>query len=88
MTVYLDTSVVVALIVDEPSSEAARAWFRRADDDFIMADLAAVEFAAHKREPRCRSPIKTWLSEKVGVSIAFVPLAFLRSIQKCDIGHR
>ena len=47
MTVYLDTSVVVAILIDEPSSEIARAWFRRlADDDVIVADLAAVEFAA------------------------------------------
>ncbi len=46
MTVYLDTSVVVAILIDEPSSEAARAWFRRADDDVIVADFAAVEFAA------------------------------------------
>jgi len=46
VTVYLDTSVVVAILVDEPSSEVARAWFRRADDDVIVADLAAVEFAA------------------------------------------
>jgi len=47
VTVYLDTSVVVAILIDEPSSEIARAWFRRlADDDVIVADLAAVEFAA------------------------------------------
>ena len=46
MTVYLDTSIVVAILIDEPSSEVARAWFRRADDDVIVADLAAVEFAA------------------------------------------
>ena len=47
MTVYLDTSVVIAILIDEPSSEVARAWFRRlADDDVIVADLAAIEFAA------------------------------------------
>ena len=46
MTVYLDTSVVVAILIDEPSSDAARAWFRRVDEDVIVADLAAVEFAA------------------------------------------
>jgi uncharacterized protein with PIN domain len=46
VTVYLDTSVVVAIVIDEPSSEVARAWFRRADDDIIVADFAAVEFAA------------------------------------------
>ena len=46
MTVYLDTSVVVAFLIDEPSSEAARAWFRRVEEDVIVADLAAVEFAA------------------------------------------
>jgi hypothetical protein len=47
VTVYLDTSVVIAILIDEPSSEVARAWFRRlADDDVIVADLAAIEFAA------------------------------------------
>lgn len=46
MTVYLDTSVVVTLLIDEPSSDLARAWFRRLDEDVIVADLAAIEFAA------------------------------------------
>ena len=46
MTVYLDTSVVVAILIDEPSSDLARAWFRRLDEDVIVADLAAIEFAA------------------------------------------
>ncbi len=46
MTVYLDTSVIIALIAEEPASEAIRNWFRNATDRMIVSDLVRLEFAA------------------------------------------
>jgi len=47
VTVCLDTSVIVALLIDEPSSQQVRAWLRTQDaDEVVVGDLAAVEFAA------------------------------------------
>ena len=46
MTVYADTSVIAAVVFEEPSSEAARGWFRRTSQRIIVSDLARLEFAA------------------------------------------
>src|SRR5947209_14118200 len=46
MSVYLDTSVIIALIADEPASESVRNWFRNSTDRVILSDLVRLEFAA------------------------------------------
>ena len=46
MSVYLDTSVIIALIVDEPASESVRNWFRNSTDRVILSDLVRLEFSA------------------------------------------
>ena len=46
MTVYADTSVIAAVVFEEPGSEAARGWFRRTSQQIIVSDLARLEFAA------------------------------------------
>ena len=46
MNVYLDTSVIIALIADEPASESVRNWFRNSTDRVILSDLVRLEFSA------------------------------------------
>ncbi|MBV8848339.1 MAG: type II toxin-antitoxin system VapC family toxin [Methylobacteriaceae bacterium] len=46
MTVYLDTSVIVALVAEEPTSKIVRHWFRNATDRLIVSDLVRLEFSA------------------------------------------
>jgi predicted nucleic acid-binding protein len=46
VTVYLDTSVIIALIADEPASESVRNWFRSSTDRVILSDLVRLEFSA------------------------------------------
>jgi predicted nucleic acid-binding protein len=46
VTVYLDTSVIIALIAEEPASESVRNWFRNATDRVIVSDLVRLEFSA------------------------------------------
>jgi predicted nucleic acid-binding protein len=46
VTVYLDTSVIIALIADEPASESIRNWFRNSTDRVILSDLVRLEFSA------------------------------------------
>jgi predicted nucleic acid-binding protein len=43
---YVDTSVLVAMVIDEPRSSATRSWWKRAQGRMIVADLAAIEFVA------------------------------------------
>lgn len=44
--VYLDTSVVVALLVPEPQSAAVRAWFAGFEDIPVGSDWLLSEFAS------------------------------------------
>jgi predicted nucleic acid-binding protein len=46
VTVYLDTSVIIALIADEPASQSVRNWFRNSTNRVILSDLARLEFSA------------------------------------------
>ena len=46
MTVYADTSVIAAVVFEEPASEPAREWFRRTTQRILVSDLARLEFAA------------------------------------------
>jgi uncharacterized protein len=46
MTIYADTSVVVAVIFDEPDSDRVRDWFRRTTQRIIVSDLVRLEFPA------------------------------------------
>jgi uncharacterized protein len=46
VSVYLDTSVVVAVVVEEARSAEVRAWMARSPEPMILSDLAALEFAA------------------------------------------
>ena len=46
MTIYADTSVLVAFVFDEPRSDRVRDWFRRATQGIIVSDLARLEFPA------------------------------------------
>lgn len=46
MTIYADTSVLVAFVFDEPDSDRVRDWFRRANQPIIVSDLARLEFPA------------------------------------------
>jgi uncharacterized protein len=46
VTTYLDTSVVVAIVIDEPQSKAVRAWMTRSSEQMILSELVALECAA------------------------------------------
>ena len=46
MSYYLDASVLVAAIVEEPGSAAARSWLGREIEDCIVGSFAAAEVAA------------------------------------------
>jgi predicted nucleic acid-binding protein len=46
VSVYLDTSVLIALIADEPASDSVRNWFRNSTDRVILSDLVRLEFSA------------------------------------------
>jgi len=43
---YIDTSVVVALILPDAHTFAAEAWLGEAQDGLLVSDFAALEFAA------------------------------------------
>ena len=44
--VYVDTSALVALIVNEPHSEAVAAWYARTDAELVAATWCVPEFAS------------------------------------------
>jgi hypothetical protein len=46
LSLYLDTSVIVPLHVEETRSEAVRAWIDQQSRPLIISDLAAAEFAS------------------------------------------
>jgi uncharacterized protein len=46
VTIYADTSVLVAFVFDEPASNRLRDWFRRSTPPIIVSDLARLEFPA------------------------------------------
>jgi predicted nucleic acid-binding protein len=46
VTIYADTSVLVAFVFDEPLSNRVRDWFRRTTQRIIVSDLARLEFPA------------------------------------------
>ena len=46
MTIYADTSALVAFVFDEPDSNRVRDWFRRTTQRIIVSDLARLEFPA------------------------------------------
>jgi predicted nucleic acid-binding protein len=46
VTIYADTSVLVALVFDEPESIRVRAWFHDRTHRIIVSDLARLEFPA------------------------------------------
>ena len=46
MSVYVDTSVLVAVIFEEFSSVETRNWLRRTSERIIVGDLERLEFAA------------------------------------------
>ena len=46
MTIYADTSVLIAFVFDEPDSDRVRDWFRRTTQRIIVSDLARLEFPA------------------------------------------
>jgi uncharacterized protein len=46
VTIYADTSVVVAFVFDEPDSDRIRDWFRRTTQGIIVSDLVRLEFPA------------------------------------------
>ena len=46
MTIYVETSVLVSFVFDEPDSNRVRDWFRRTTQQIIISDLARLEFPA------------------------------------------
>ncbi len=44
--IYVDTSVVVALLTREPVTDTVTAWFSAAAEPLVSADWCAVEFAS------------------------------------------
>ena len=44
--VYIDTSVVVALLTQEPAAERAAAWFETLEDTPVCADWLLTEFSS------------------------------------------
>ena len=43
---YLDTSVLVPLYIDEPFTPTIGSWIRASESAFIISDLAAAEFGS------------------------------------------
>jgi uncharacterized protein len=46
MSIYLDTSVLIPTLVDEPISGAVRAYLIATEQELLISDLAAVEVAS------------------------------------------
>ena len=46
MSIYLDTSVLIPTLIDEPSSGTVKAYLLAAERELIVSDLAAVEVAS------------------------------------------
>jgi uncharacterized protein len=46
VTIYADTSVLVAFVFDGPETERLRDWLRRTTQQIIVSDLARLEFPA------------------------------------------
>jgi predicted nucleic acid-binding protein len=46
MSIYLDTSVLIPTLVDEPTSGAVRAYLIATEKELLISDLAAVEVAS------------------------------------------
>ena len=46
MTTYVDTSALVALIVNEPGSAAVAAWYAASRDELVSAAWCVTEFAS------------------------------------------
>jgi predicted nucleic acid-binding protein len=46
VTLYADTSVLVAFVFNEPESNRVRRWFRRTMQRIVVSDLARLEFPA------------------------------------------
>ena len=72
--IYVDSSVVVALLVNEPHSAAVARWYARTKlkPSFKVISLRvpinlldAPRIEANRRDVPYQSLIKVWLSEKV-----------------------
>jgi uncharacterized protein len=46
MSIYLDTSVLIATLIDEPTSDAVRAYLIAAEQELLVSDFAAAEVAS------------------------------------------
>ena len=44
--VYVDTSVIVALLTVEPSTEAVTAWFSELEEPLVSSDWLVTEFSS------------------------------------------
>lgn len=59
MNVYLDASVLIALLTQDPHTGRANAYFQASQDVMIVSDFAAAEFSAviarHVRDGRTTS---------------------------------
>ena len=44
MSLYLDTSILIPLLVPEPRSKSLQAWIETATDTLLISDLAVAEF--------------------------------------------
>jgi uncharacterized protein len=44
--IYLDTSVLLSLLVKDSGTEGVRAWLANVAEPLVVSDLAALEFAA------------------------------------------
>ncbi len=46
MSVYLDTSVLIPMLVEEPDSDAVKAYLVVSEHEFLISDFAATEVAS------------------------------------------
>lgn len=46
MSFYLDTSFLISVLADEPTSDASRNWLLATEAPMIVSDVAALEFSA------------------------------------------
>jgi predicted nucleic acid-binding protein len=76
--VYVGTSILAAAIFEEPTSTAARGWFRRTSEHIVVSDLAGLELAAVvSRALRTSRFGDDPAAERFQVSTNSAPLRFL-----------
>jgi predicted nucleic acid-binding protein len=75
VSLYLDTSVVVALLTEDPLNQRASAFLRDSSDTLIISDFGSVEFSAVVARRAALAIFDAWTARtarRVGISGADV----------------